>query len=146
MHLIVYTSRSTSDENLIDDILKDIVRTSKKKNKAREITGVLFYDNHRYLQLIEGEKEQLLILMDELYRDNRHTDINELINEPVSEREFMDWNMDYFNINKNNELSEPLLERFRDVYKNNVILNSKGFVDFMKTMLAEPELMRIMNH
>lgn len=145
MHLIVYTSKSTSDKNRIDAILQDIVQVAKKKNKERAITGVLFYDNHRYLQFIEGEKDQLLILMDELYQDDRHQDINELINEPVSERELMDWNMDYFNIDKNNELSESLLERFRDIYKSNVVLSSKGFVDFIKSMLAEPELMRIMN-
>ncbi len=145
MHLITYISRSTSPEDSIDDVLRNIVETAKIRNKARGITGVLFYVDQRFVQFIEGENEQLKILLQEIYTDSRHKDVLVIIDEPVYEREFKDWNMDYFNMDKNNSLNEANLSRFRDIYKDNFEMSSAAFIEFIKDMLSDPEMTKIMN-
>jgi hypothetical protein len=55
MHLIVYTSTLTDPDN-INTILTDIVVQSKKNNPRLGITGLLFYHNQRFLQIIEGKQ------------------------------------------------------------------------------------------
>jgi GTP-binding protein EngB required for normal cell division len=141
---MAYTSQATSPENQISTDLEDIVQVSKLKNKVSEITGVLFYDNRQYFQLIEGEYEVLLQLMDKIRQDARHRDINMIIDQAVEKREFSSWNMDYFNISKSRQMNEDMLDKFRNMYQQNLKMNARVFVELMKEMLAEPEVLKFM--
>ena len=75
MHLIIYTSEYVGRAEYIDDVLADIVKRSKINNTEYDITGLLFYHNGRFIQVLEGDKDSLEGLMSILEKDDRHEKI-----------------------------------------------------------------------
>ena len=78
MHLIIYTSKYVGRAEDINDILADIVIRSEKNNLKYGITGLLFYHNGRFIQVLEGERGSLEGLMSILENDDRHKPVRGL--------------------------------------------------------------------
>ena len=97
---IVYISISHRDlsEKELSDFLLDI----RAKNKKLDITGLLLYNEGSFIQVIEGEKETIQTLFKLVKNDKRHTNIIELLTEPIVERSFPDWSMGFKVINSKN--------------------------------------------
>ena len=93
MHLLAYTSKCNVAEGQVDEELAAIREAARRNNPELEITGVLFYDNGRFLQVLEGEKDALDNLMNKVAGDARHSKIDYLINESIPFRQFSQWNM-----------------------------------------------------
>ena len=83
MHLFVYTSELSNKNADIDQLLSDITKVAKRDNMQQKITGLLFYHQGRFLQLIEGPISALENLMAILERDTRHNNIEMLFNARV---------------------------------------------------------------
>ncbi len=91
MQRLIY--RSKASENVgASDVLK-IVESSVHRNRDRAITGFLIYHADRFLQVLEGSSLYLDILMHEIELDPRHSEIEILIQEKVTERWFPDWRL-----------------------------------------------------
>lgn len=120
MHLIVYTSQYTGTRSEISGVLEDIVRAAKANNPSRQVTGVLFYQKGRFVQLIEGEEAQLRELVAVIERDPRHTDIRILLDREVQRRGFSDWNMDSFNLDEETSLDLDMLGQVFDIFQHKV--------------------------
>ena len=116
MHLIMYTSEYCGDHRAMPEDFTNILNTARKDNPARDITGMLFYDQGKFIQIIEGEKQELDKLMDILNSDVRHKNIQVLINAAVPQRELKDWNMEAFDISSHIGKDWALLSEFRDAY------------------------------
>ncbi len=142
MHIIAYSSQYTKSDQSVDEELEKITASAKRNNPALKITGVLFYHNRRFLQIIEGEKELLEKLMAVLERDSRHTNIERIIDEEIETRSYSDWNMDSFNLSKQEALDLNELKIIRDVYKQNLTIKSNVLVEFYKAMLDSHELVK----
>ncbi|WP_418153117.1 BLUF domain-containing protein [Litorimonas sp. RW-G-Af-16] len=65
---------------LSEDQVGDILTTSHRNNPAKEITGLLCYDGHRFLQILEGAEDNIHALYKTIHSDPRHTAI-ELLHE-----------------------------------------------------------------
>ena len=140
MHIIIYTSEYKGEERTIDQDLINITTAAKRHNVEYGITGLLFYHNGRFLQIIEGPQKSLESLMDILETDTRHRNIERIIDEPIRERGFRDWNMDSFNLSDTEKIDPQELRVIRDVYKRNMTMES-GFIDeFYKAMLETHDL------
>ena len=136
MHFIVYTSEYIGKEEDINLVLDDIVKKSKINNPAHGITGLLFYHNQRFIQVLEGERDALEGLMSILEKDNRHKNIQRILDQQVKKRGFMDWNMDSLNLTEGQDIDPDELIRIRDAYKKHLLVDSKLLVEFYKAMLA----------
>lgn len=136
MHFIVYTSEYIGKEEDINLVLDDIVKKSKINNPVYGITGLLFYHNKRFIQVLEGEKEALEGLMSILEKDNRHKNIQRILDQQIKKRGFMDWNMDSLNLTEGQDIDPDELIRIRDAYKKHLFVDSKLLVEFYKAMLA----------
>ncbi|PKQ63944.1 hypothetical protein BZG02_07995 [Labilibaculum filiforme] len=90
---IVYISISHRD--LSEKELSDFLREIRAKNKKLNITGLLLYKDGSFIQVIEGEEETLQTLFKQVKNDSRHTNIIELLTEPITERSFPDWSMGF---------------------------------------------------
>ncbi len=135
MHLIVYISDYSGEQSAIDQVLKDIATTAKRDNPALGITGVLFYSNGKFIQVIEGLKSDLDTLMIAIEADKRHTNIHYLVNEPINKRCFEDWNMDTFNIDKTTTLDHAMLGKVHAQYRQLMSLSTDTLVLAYKTMI-----------
>ena len=74
------------------------LETFRKSNQANEITGVLCSGEGIFLQVLEGERSVVNKLYVDICKDQRHTDIELLHFEEVTQRVFYAWSMDYIPI------------------------------------------------
>ena len=137
MHLIIYTSRYTGETSQIADDLRTITQTAKHNNPSLNITGLLFYHNQQFLQIIEGEQPDLEGLMDVVTADPRHKEVIRIVDQEVPERGFNDWNMDSFNLSDQQQLSPDQLKAIKELYSQNFAMQSDTVVDFYKSMLGD---------
>lgn len=75
--------------------LEGMLAESRIRNKAHGITGVLVLVEGAFLQILEGEKDDILSLMERIERDPRHRGIKVFYEEEVDERAFASWSMAY---------------------------------------------------
>ena len=140
MHLIVYTSEFSGNNDHIDDVIEKILEKAKKRNVEHGITGLLFYHQGRFLQIIEGSKDSLNDLMTKLESDPRHTNVERLVDEEIKVRSFDNWNMDSFNLSSQEPLDKDELINIGNVYKKTISTRSALLTRFYKAMLASHEL------
>ena len=93
MHHIIYLSSAT--ELLDDEQLQSLFFQCRHNNARLGITGLLLYRDGSFLQLIEGEREDVADLFRKICRDGRHHGILKVIDEAIPEREFTDWSMSF---------------------------------------------------
>ena len=95
MRQIIYSSISTARSGRADDDLAAILREAIAHNGLDGITGLLYCEDDRFLQVIEGPEESMASLVGRLERDRRHRDMEILIDCTIDTREFGDWAMVY---------------------------------------------------
>ena len=100
-----------------------IVNKSNDNNKHKDITGNLVYNGGVFLQLLEGDKEQIKALYDIIAQDERHTKVNLIYFEPAQYRLFKKWNMRLVDLEV--EQSKDL-RGIRDILKN---MDARGKVN-----------------
>ncbi len=140
MHLIVYTSESTLKNTDINKTLDDISRKARLNNKNLNITGLLFYHNRRFVQILEGSTESLEKLLKIIEKDKRHKNIERIIDEEINKRGFEEWNMDSFNISENEEIDPVELKKITDAMKKNLVLDSLLLTTLYKSLLNSRDL------
>ena len=90
---ISYLSRSTTPLSAAD--LLALLQHCHASNPARGITGMLFYGNGTFLQVIEGEAAAVDELIGRIARDPRHEDVRILGRRTLAHREYADWSMGF---------------------------------------------------
>ena len=105
----IYASRATKSvgEPTLDAILKQ----SRRNNAKRGVTGMLCFSGGIFLQVIEGGRAEVSRLLATLYRDERHSDIELLAFEDITERQFSNWTMGQVNIAS---VNQALLLKYSD--------------------------------
>jgi hypothetical protein len=70
----------------------------RKSNHANDVTGVLCSGDGIFLQVLEGERSAVNKLYVDICKDQRHSDIELLHYEEITDRAFYAWSMDYIPI------------------------------------------------
>lgn len=135
--MIAYLSDFTGDPNSSAKILENIVSTAKKNNPRHGITGVLFYQKGRFLQVFEGNDADVKKLLNNIQRDKRHKNLIILFDEHVNSRGFEDWNMDSFDLDETEELDVDEILRIRDAIKSNIIPRADNLAELLDSFLKE---------
>ena len=89
---LIYMSTLATDE---PDILHGILDSSVRNNPRKNITGMMLYSEGSVLQVLEGEKDDVLELFRVIERDVRHSGIYLLIESEISTRNFSSWSMGF---------------------------------------------------
>ena len=96
---LLYASRAV---NPVPAAIEAILTQSRQHNPASGITGVLCYGNGIFLQAIEGGRSAVSELYGHIQRDARHTNVELLMFEEISERRFGGWTMGQVNMGRVN--------------------------------------------
>lgn len=105
MYRLIYVSREVEPFNL--QRLTQLLPNVQHANQTAGITGVLFYCQGIFLQLLEGPRNAVEGIMGKIEKDPRHTAIICLVRkESTHERLFPDWRMGFFHMSS----IEPLFE------------------------------------
>lgn len=127
---------STATRLFLDPEMDQLLATSRAKNTRLDITGLLLYRPHGFIQTIEGPETAVLALLDTIKADHRHKNLTVIIYDKIETRDFENWSMGFYRISDhpdgfndfltNNELAErfhrspkrshQLLATFRELF------------------------------
>lgn len=93
LHRVIYVSDAVggAGANLLS--LVEILGVSDRNNRRDHLTGCLISHEGRFLQVVEGSRGDIDMLLSRLRADPRHTNLRLLADQPVSERRFNAWAM-----------------------------------------------------
>lgn len=77
--------------------LTDIVDASVIWNDSHAVTGILFFDQGFFGQILEGSREAVEEIWGRIQKDSRHRNIELLGITEIEERRFPNWSMKLFN-------------------------------------------------
>ncbi len=89
---------SSAVQEMSEAELLDLLHQSEHNNAEVGITGLLLYREGNFLQVLEGEPEQVHALYERICRDPRHKGILKVSERPINEREFSAWQMGFVNL------------------------------------------------
>ena len=75
------------------EILSAILIASRANNKKHNITGALICRSDIFLQLLEGPEQQVKSTYKSIQNDDRHININQLLDQSIEKRLFPAWAM-----------------------------------------------------
>ena len=131
MYRIIYLS--SASKLLSDDELNYLLKSSKIKNKKYNITGLLLYIDGDFLQVIEGEKQDVLNLFELIKKDERNRSIICVFNENVEKRQFPDWLMGFSQLTYHNLQKMDSFENITKTTLSNI--NDKVAITFINTFV-----------
>lgn len=91
MRQLLYSSIGT--RAAIGDDVATILLQSRRNNAVSGITGLLWTDGLRYVQVIEGSHGSVESLVNRLSVDPRHRAMTILMDDPIEARSFGRWHM-----------------------------------------------------
>lgn len=145
MHLIIYISDYTGNPKDIGRDLIKIHKSSAQNNPGLDITGVLFYHNGNFLQVLEGMREHLEELMTILEKDSRHARITRIVDTEVTKRGFPDWQMDVFNLDTDAVLKRRDLIVYEEMFSTQCSMDAALFINMLKLPYEDAKLYKIIS-
>ena len=73
--------------------LRDLLRSARERNSALGVTGLLVYDDHRFIQILEGEAEAVYGIYERVKADPRHTEVELVYQGAIEQAAFAGWAM-----------------------------------------------------
>jgi len=92
---LLYVSHSIIPESEAEVVSKQIVATAVAQNPVFGLTGALLFTGTHFAQVLEGEKEAIDKLMENIRGDARHEQVRVVDQGPLAQRRFKDWSMAY---------------------------------------------------
>ena len=114
---LLYASRAA--QPVSQEVIEQILASSRARNPALGITGILCHGGDIFMQVLEGGREAVNTLYKEIVCDERHREVVILHYEEIAERRFGSWTMGQVNLGKINpslllKYSEkPVLDPYR---------------------------------
>ena len=91
---IIYVSTANAALGAVDP--EPILAVSRDLNQRDSITGLLYSDGKRFMQVIEGPPAETEACMERIRRDLRHKALVQLVRRPVEARAFGEWSMAHY--------------------------------------------------
>lgn len=90
---LLYYSEATKEMSLGE--LKEILEKARLNNSERDICGMLCYDNQFFLQILEGNNEDVSELFIKIGQDVRHDRVAIMSVQQIERPAFDSWKMGY---------------------------------------------------
>lgn len=121
LYKLIYTSsrKPNCDAAEIDNILA----SCKRNNPSKNVTGILLHSKQRFIQYLEGDKDEIMRLFEAIKEDDRHGGVNLRYYSPIEKRIFPSWHMGYKNISQDSTVFQTSISQkdqaiFRDLIEN----------------------------
>ena len=100
---LIYVSSATSD--MTEEQLYELLIQAQERNKNQNITGMLLYGNGNFMQMLEGDKQDVDEIYSSIKRDSRNSGNIILQRKDIDQRYFPEWTMG-FKLLSNNDISK----------------------------------------
>lgn len=91
---LVYVSRAT--KLFRPQEIGAILAKSRSNNQRLGITGMLVYRRPFFMQVLEGNEEDVAGLVERIAGDPRHCEVTTVLMQTIRRRSFADWSMGYW--------------------------------------------------
>lgn len=91
MYFLVYSSTVADDVGEVE--LHDILTVAVKRNEELDVTGLLILNDGTFIQLLEGDADNVHEIYDSIKKDDRHFKVTTLYKGETDKRYFPDWRM-----------------------------------------------------
>ena len=95
---VLYVSRAVGPQTTT--VTSSILAKAQAANRLNNISGVLCQGQGLYLQVLEGERSEVHRLYARIVADPRHTDVEMLYLEEITQRRYADWSMALVNLSE----------------------------------------------
>lgn len=89
---------STLSPNISKSQIETLLEFSRDSNNQKEITGILLYSQGNFLQVLEGEKEQVRSLYKSIEKDSRHYDITPIFRKDITKPAYKEYEVDFLSV------------------------------------------------
>ena len=89
-----YLSEAVSDMSFLG--LMRLLESARAFNQKNGVTGILFYDNQQFGQIIEGERANIMKVWKRIQEDKRHHRIELLEIREITERTYPEWLLRFY--------------------------------------------------
>lgn len=131
LHTICYVS--TANTKLEDNEFNAFFDFIVTRNRKRNITGILLYQDGNFMQIMEGEPKGLHALYDSIKQDQRHHHLIEILNTETKDRIFENYDTGFSIVN--NEKSFFKLKLFMNWIENNFDGNIKKRAEIIQSFI-----------
>jgi len=107
-----YVSEATNDMGILG--LMNLLEDAVHKNKRNGITGVLFYDNRIFGQIVEGYPQHVELIWKAISADPRHSKVQVLDINSLQKRRFSNWSMKFYGSDEISQYVPELKMGLRD--------------------------------
>ncbi|MEO3404683.1 BLUF domain-containing protein [Mucilaginibacter sp. CAU 1740] len=136
MEYLVYVS--TAKKTMEDADLLELLTQSRERNLQHNITGILLYSEGTFMQVLEGEKDDVYKIYASIERDLRHRNIIKLVTGLADKRVFPNWSMAFSSVNAE---TLEMIEGYFNSAKNSFELDKKhATVIMLKTFIDANKL------
>ena len=91
--------------------LQALCSIARAANQRRRVTGLLLYNSGHFLQVLEGENDEVKKLFEKIRIDLRHDGVVRLAHYPIQDRVFERWDMGLLNFSSQSELDPKLFDQ-----------------------------------
>jgi hypothetical protein len=99
LYRLIYCSRNVIAQVLpgrdVGEEIRAILATSRRSNKADNVTGAMLFTSSGFAQILEGTREAVERIFERISADPRHADVTVLSFTPTERRSFPDWSMGF---------------------------------------------------
>jgi hypothetical protein len=134
MYQILYQSQCLIPEEKLETEIRAILGAAGRNNKRDEITGLFLLVENKFLQLMEGEEDQVRKCFERISGDTRHNQVRLLMQRPVKERLFPKWSMHFSRMNGVEALEKVGASKLSDL---KISSWEEGFKNDLGIMLLE---------
>ncbi len=145
MHMIAYMSTCTGARSDPGRAASAIATAAEITSLKSEISGVIFYEAERFLQVIEGEQPAVNEFCDRMFHDPRHHAPVKLVDEPVDRRSLPGWRMDSFYVENPSILEPKTIQALSDIYRMHFPMEARRFVMFVRRLVDEVDAFKILH-
>ena len=114
---------SYANEPFTQSKLKELLNTCRINNKKRDVTGMLLYIDGKFLQVLEGRKEDVNFIFENIVKDPRHKKVNVIIEGRLSKRNFEAWHMSFKSFTARQFRKISGFKNLESFFQNNRITN-----------------------
>ncbi|PWQ95681.1 BLUF domain-containing protein [Leucothrix arctica] len=95
---LIYASQAVHEFSRQDivELLSDV----KQKNQQLDVHGMLLYDKGSFFHILEGDKEIIHDLFDQIVKDEKYQKVTKIIFEAIPKMFFSDWSMGYSSLSR----------------------------------------------
>lgn len=139
LQMLVYVSRFCGDRDRCSETINDIVSNAIPQNRNRQVSGMLYFHNDRFIQVLEGQPDDLNATMSIIHAARSHNDIEILANDPIQERSFALWNMGQLNFSNCQDVDPTFFKKVVELYKTILMPRADRLIETYQLLVRDKE-------